>query len=213
MQRERMIEAVSSINDATRRKVFDLVVERGTVPKDEVADALGLPSSTAAFHLDRLVASGLLRKSSVRRTGRSGPGAGRPANLYSVADDEIAIALPPRRYDLMAEVLADAIDSAGVGEEPRMALERVARSRGREAGAAASSFQSLLVETGYRPTADGAATALLNCPFHQLTDRHRDLVCGANHAFLRGAAEASGHDPAEVVLIPEHGRCCVRIEG
>jgi predicted ArsR family transcriptional regulator len=192
--------------------VFELVVDRGTVARDEVAEALGLPGSTAGFHLDRLAASGLLHKTSVRRTGRSGPGAGRPANLYSAAEGEIAVTVPERRYDLMAEVLADAIDSTSVGEEPRMALERVARGRGREVGAAASSFETLLDETGYRPTADGTATVLRNCPFHQLAHRHRDLVCGANHAFLCGAAEATGHDPADVVLAPVTGQCCVRIE-
>jgi predicted ArsR family transcriptional regulator len=208
-ERDRMIDAVSSMGDPTRRRIFDLAVERGTVARDEVAEALGLPLSTAAFHLERLASAGLLGVSAVRRTGRTGPGAGRPAKVYSPAEQEIAVAVPQRRYDLMAQVLADAIESIEVGEEPRQALERVARDAGRVAGAAASSFASLLVDTGYRPTTETGVTMLRNCPFHQLVDRHRDLVCSANLAFLCGAGEAFGEDPEKVRLEPDADRCCV----
>jgi predicted ArsR family transcriptional regulator len=52
---------------------------------------------------------------------------------------------------------------------------------------------------------------LSNCPFHHLVDRHAGVVCAANHAFLCGAAAASGTDPERVLLDPAPGRCCVRI--
>jgi predicted ArsR family transcriptional regulator len=53
------------------------------VSRDEVAAALRIPRPTVVFHLDRLVEQTLLDVTYQRRTGRSGPGAGWPANTPS----------------------------------------------------------------------------------------------------------------------------------
>jgi len=73
------ISAVATLDEPTRRRLYDHVVRQtAAVTRDEAATALGLPRATAAFHLDRLAAEGLLDVVYERRTGRSGPGAGRP---------------------------------------------------------------------------------------------------------------------------------------
>ena len=74
------LSALSSLGDATRRRVYDHVAA-GTEPasRDEVAAAAGIGRTLAAYHLDRLAAEGLLEVTFQRRSGRSGPGAGRPA--------------------------------------------------------------------------------------------------------------------------------------
>ena len=64
------------------------------VSKDEAAAAMGVARSVAAFHLDRLVADGLLTTEFRRLTGRQGPGAGRPAKLYRRAEAR-AVGEPP----------------------------------------------------------------------------------------------------------------------
>ena len=75
---------------------------------------MGLLRHQAKFHLDRLVEAGLLEADYVRLTGRSGPGAGRPAKVYRRADTEIAVSLPGREYALAGELMAEAITrSAG----------------------------------------------------------------------------------------------------
>src|SRR5205085_10775421 len=102
------------------------------VGRSEAAEATGVTRAAAAFHLDRLVADGLLDVEFRRLGGRQGPGAGRPAKLYRRAAVDIAVSLPPRRYNLAASVLAAAVAEAGrSGEAVDEVLVRVARERGR----------------------------------------------------------------------------------
>src|SRR5688500_12278704 len=138
--RDARVSAVAALAEPTRRRLYDHVVgQPQPVTRDEAAAALELPRATAAFHLDRLVEEGLLDIGYERRTGRTGPGAGRPAKLYRRAECSVSVSLPERRYDLAGRLLADAMaDADRSGEQPRAALERRARQRGRELGAAAA---------------------------------------------------------------------------
>jgi predicted ArsR family transcriptional regulator len=172
----------------------------------------GPPRPATAFHLDRLAEAGLLAVEFRRLTGRSGPGAGRPAKLYRRADDEVAVSVPERHYDLAGELLAGAVeDSAGNGEPAREALLRRAREAGRELGRQAGTLEGVVRDHGYVPrTGPVGETVLANCPFHRLAQRHTDVVCNLNLELLRGAAEATG-DPRRIVLDPAPDRCCVAI--
>ncbi|WP_449064801.1 helix-turn-helix domain-containing protein [Planomonospora algeriensis] len=120
------ISAVAALDEPTRRQVYEHVTgEREPVSRDEVAAALGLPRTTAAFHLERLAGQGLLDVVFERRTGRTGPGAGRPAKLYRRPACDIAISLPERHYDLAGLLLADAlVEAEHSGGTPRAALDR-----------------------------------------------------------------------------------------
>src|SRR3954449_8606536 len=71
----------------------------GSITADDVAAAHQLPRNAARTRLERLVEAGLLIPSFERRTGRTGPGAGRPAKTYRVAPELTAIELPQRRYE------------------------------------------------------------------------------------------------------------------
>ena len=104
--------------------------------RDEVATAAGIGRTLAAYHLDRLAAEGLLTVSHERRSGRTGPGAGRPAKLYARADRELSASVPPRDYHLAARLLADAAaaDTAG---DTRRALAGAAERLGHELRASA----------------------------------------------------------------------------
>ena len=77
------VGALSALGDPTRRSAYDYVAAQGRpVGRDEVATALGIGRTLAAYHLDRLAKEGLLSVAYARRSGRTGPGAGRPAKLY-----------------------------------------------------------------------------------------------------------------------------------
>src|SRR5215218_10289940 len=94
--RDESIIGVSSLAEPQRRALYRFVVDRGQpVGKDEAAEALGIARTVAGFHLDRLVADGLLTTEFRRLTGRQGPGAGRPAKLYRRAPGELSVSLPP----------------------------------------------------------------------------------------------------------------------
>ncbi|WP_411720820.1 helix-turn-helix domain-containing protein [Mycetocola sp.] len=78
--RAEQLSAVASISDPIRRALYDFVFRSPTpAGRDEAAAALGIPRGTAAFHLDRLVESGVLETEFHRRSGKAGPGAGPPA--------------------------------------------------------------------------------------------------------------------------------------
>ena len=181
--------------------------------RDEAAQALGLSRRATAFHLDRLAEAGLLAVEFRRLTGRTGPGAGRPATLYRRADDEVAVSVPERHYDLAGEILAGAVeDSARDGEPARDALLRRAREAGRDLGRQAGTLENVVRDHGYVPrSGPGGATVLANCPFHRLAADHRDLVCGMNHAYLSGFLEGLDRDDVTASLEPAPGRCCVAI--
>ena len=126
------VAAVATLDEPTRRRIYDHVRGHAVpVSRDEVADGLGVPRRTAAFHLDRLAEQGLLAVSFARRTGRSGPGAGRPAKLYQRSAREVSVSLPPRHYDLAGRLLAGAVvEAQHSGEPPREVLDRRARDLG-----------------------------------------------------------------------------------
>lgn len=222
----RRMAAVASLNDDSRRRLFDFVAAaEQAVGRDEAAAALGLARSTASFHLDRLVQDGLLVVEFRKLGGKEGPGSGRPAKLYRAVVQEVSASVPQRNYDLAAELLVTAVEeSAADSGSARDALLRAAFSRGRAAGEAAGGrdFADLLAAEGYRPADAGdGALMLLNCPFHRMAQEHTEVICAMNGAFLGGAAAGCGVDPArvEALDIAEQrargaagpAQCCARI--
>jgi predicted ArsR family transcriptional regulator len=218
--RDEGVAAVAALAEPTRRRLYDHVVRQPQpVTRDDAAAALELPRATAAFHLDRLVDEGLLDIGYERRTGRTGPGAGRPAKLYRRAECSVSVSLPERRYDLAGRLLADAMADADVsGEPPRAALERRARQRGRELGAAVSGEPAeqavlrVLEDQGFEPRLEDGVITLANCPFHALAQEHTELVCGMNLRLLDGVLESVPGAGLTARLQPAPGRCCVRME-
>lgn len=107
------LSALAAISDPIRRSLFDFVnASTEAVSRNDAAVALGLPRSTAAFHLDRLVVEGVLETQFKRLSGRTGPGSGRPSKLYRPASDELQVSFPERHYELAGELLASAVEEA-----------------------------------------------------------------------------------------------------
>ena len=106
---------LGALADPTRMSLYEFVAgSTEAVGRDEAAAAVGIARQTAAYHLDRLAADGLVEVDFVRRTGRTGPGAGRPAKLYRPTNRELDITVPPRRYLLAARVFLEAVAAGGV---------------------------------------------------------------------------------------------------
>lgn len=210
------IEAISALDDTTRRRLYDHVAaQAGPVTRDEASDALGLDRSVAAYHLDKLVEQGLLAATFARPAGRTGPGAGRPAKRYERTDMEFLVALPPRDYRLAAELLARAAESDPSGAV-QDALEDAAADYGRELAEESTpasadgvgGLADLLRRHGFEPYDDHTTLRLRNCPFHRLAQHHTELVCAMNLAML-GATAAATSSTLTAVLDPAPGRCCV----
>jgi predicted ArsR family transcriptional regulator len=227
---ERRISGIAALDQPLRRRLYGLLTERrGWISRDDASAALGLPRSVAAFHLDKLVEAGVVDVTFERTTGRTGPGAGRPAKLYRRSDDEVVASIPQRRYDLAGSLLATAVaeaeqTGAPIGECLSAAARAAGRTIGAEAVAATGPLTKrddrrravleVLAQHGYEPvTGKRGEIALANCPFHRLAEQHRSLVCGMNLDFLAGLLEGMGpSDRLDARLQPEPGYCCVRIK-
>jgi predicted ArsR family transcriptional regulator len=224
------VSAIALLDEPTRRRLYELVAaSEAPVGRDQAAQALDISRELAAFHLDRLVAGGLLETEYRRLGERRGPGAGRPAKLYRRAPGEVAVSLPARDYRRAAEILETAIasiDDAGVAT----AIEQAAHAHGQATGTAArasgrlgrratarqerAALVGLLGEGGYEPVVDATTNAirLRNCPYHDLAQRNRDITCGMNLAWADGVVEGLGVTGVDPVLAPEPGSCCVVFE-
>ncbi|MFF4352538.1 helix-turn-helix transcriptional regulator [Streptomyces sp. NPDC001530] len=204
--------ALAVLGDESRRRLFEFVRRaRRPVTREEASAAVGISRKLAAFHLDKLVASGLLQA----RHGGDGPRrVGRAPKVYEPAPRTLTLSLPPRRHELLASLLAEAVTAQRPGESAQEASFRVARARGAALGAGAGpgDVRPFLESLGFEPADDGdGRTVLHNCPFHPVAEEARELVCGMNHAFLCGYLAASEARETIAVLAPRVGVCCVEL--
>ncbi|MET8678232.1 helix-turn-helix domain-containing protein [Streptomyces sp. NPDC004647] len=209
------LSAVAALDEPTRRRLYDHVARQPeAVSRDDAAEALGLARQTAAFHLDRLAEESLLEVRYERRSGRSGPGAGRPAKLYRRSAKQVTVSLPERRYDIAGRLLAQALEeSEATGEPARAALHRKAHELGEQmATDGGAPVLDLLERYGFEPQSDGDAIVLANCPFHTLSREHTETVCGMNLHLLRGLLDGLHDTGLHARLAPTPGHCCVRLE-
>lgn len=207
------LAAVAALDEPTRRRLYEYVVRQPEpVSRDDVAEALGVARPTVAFHLDRLVAEQLLAVGHGRRTGRSGPGAGRPAKLYRRSERHVSVSLPERQYELAGQLLAGAVEEAGeTGQPPRAILGRRAREHGVELAAGAPDVLAPLEEHGFEPRVEGGEVLLGNCPFQRLARTHPRLVCEMNLGLVEGMLSGVGERGLRARLDPQPGFCCVRL--
>jgi len=219
----RRVTTLGALADPVRRALYRFVSDQeGAVSREQAAEGVEVPKHTAKFHLDRLVDEGLLVTEFRRLTGRTGPGAGRPAKLYRRSAREVSVSLPQRRYDLAAEVLADAIERSLDGTPMDEAIVAAAdaaaeravqaapvRPRNRRSGEL-DRVAGALAPFGYEPKVDDALV-LANCPFDRLAADHRDLVCGMNLAFVGSVAHRLGCTGVRAEQVPGEDGCCVRV--
>jgi predicted ArsR family transcriptional regulator len=181
------------------------------VTADEVAAAQKVHRNVARARLERLVEAGLLISSFERRTGRTGPGAGRPAKTYRVAPELSAIEFPERFYERLIGLVAAALPERGRRARLREAGTAFGRELAREArirpakslALAARRVCAALGRLGYQAslaelTADHALVRTATCPLRplvcadaEMTELDRGMWSGLLGAALDGV-EAAG---------------------
>lgn len=181
----------------SRSRVLDLLrAADEPMSVAEIATATNLHPNTARFHLDGLAASGL-----ARRDTEAGGRPGRPRTVYSA---EVAERERGRRsYRLLAEMLTSVV--AGAVSVPAQAaietgaawgrylVERPAPSERVDAADALRRMSAVLADAGFAPEpatdAVEPVVALRQCPFREIAEHHRDVVCSLHLGLMRGALD------------------------
>ena len=218
------VRAVAALDDPQRARLYRAVRDAAApVTREEAARQVGISRKLAAFHLDRLVDAGLLEASYDRPAGAA-VRIGRAPKRYSISDVELEISVPERRYDLVGEILVDALAVPRPDETPTEAVDRVAYERGYQLGAdaranrrlgrlgperATTVLVELLADLGFEPASAAGGIVQRNCPFQRLAQRAPTLVCGMNRGLVEGMLDGLGASRLTAMLGPAEGRCCV----
>lgn len=204
-----------------RRRIVDTLtghdLEEGRgMSAAELAGLLDLHVTTVRFHLDQLVAAGLLTTHVRHRAG-----AGRPAKLYAVDPAAFGEPQSTTAYHVLTELLAATLEQSADGTviTPEQAGMRwmqahldaapddmvPADSPGRWLSKVGRMLD-VLGRWGYVPdvtTSDGGRTAevtLRDCPFIELARTNPAVVCGVHRGLLRGAMDRLGETDTNISL-------------
>jgi predicted ArsR family transcriptional regulator len=166
----------------------------------DIAGRVGLHPNTARFHLDGLVEAGL-----AERATEAGGQPGRPRTVYRARP--AAAAADQRSYRLLAEILTTlvvqhlpkpipaAVEAGrawgGYLTERPAPFERV------DADTAVGRLVGVLAEIGFDPEAEkpdqradppdaAARVRLRHCPFLEVAEHHRDVVCSLHLGLMQG---------------------------
>src|SRR5262245_46296409 len=218
--------AVALLAEPTRQRLYLYLRERQEpVGREEAARHAGVKPRLAAFHLDRMADAGLLEVAYRRLSGRVGPGAGRPAKLYSVSSRSFSVLIPQTRYALAASMMATALSAGGSRPDGAKSLQDVAatvgeslgdevRRQARTKGARKEAVHRKLKQLGYEPQVqESGEWTLRNCIFAELSMSHRELVCGMNVAFVAGLLGGARLLSLHVEKRMAWPACCVRLTG
>jgi len=164
---------VDALTGIAQPELRDVVLfaraQKRAVSADDVARHFGIHRTVARGRLDRLAAAGLLTVGFERRSGRTGPGAGRPTKLYSVPPETVAIEFPERHYDRLVSRLVAALPVAEREEALRAVGEEFAQDLAENAGLGRA--------RDVRTAAERACTALGKLGFQAVvTDASEDQV-------------------------------------
>lgn len=161
-----------------------------------VADELGVHPNTVRFHID-----GLLRAGRVEQVLGDSAGPGRPPVLFRASRRMDPAG--PTNYQLLASILtgyiADDPNAASIaaqlGRSTSEALvTSLPRRRAPSKTRAVKELVEILADLGFEPEpAEGPRTRdirLRHCPFQNLAEQHRDVVCSVHLGLMQGALSA-----------------------
>lgn len=178
----------------------------------QLAALLDLHVTTVRFHLDQLVAGGLLTAEFKR-----GHGVGRPRKVYSVAPGSLDQGSHEHALRILTELLAEAFGDGNVtpaGAGANWARKNIPAHSGPPADTAGAwlgkvaEMIDVLAEWGYTPdlaTSENGRTCridLVKCPFLDLAKSNPAVVCGIHRGLIAGAMEQLGETNTDVSLEP-----------
>lgn len=158
----------------------------------EIARRLRIHPNTVRFHLDALVAQGLVDRTPEEPTGR-----GRPRTVYTPHPGMDRGGR--RQYHLLAKILlgqlATTPDAQAAAETAGHTwggylVEHVPPSHQPDVPEATQRLSSMMTELGFAPEPDGDAAErmrLRHCPFLELAEEYSSTLCLLHLGLMRGA--------------------------
>lgn len=200
-----MERALGALRDFTRRDILlRFYADRKPRSVDDVAQFAGIHRSVAFEHLERLVALGYLEVE--RRRGLPG----KPAKIYRLTAGPVQISHPMRRYDVLAEAMAQSFQR--MGDRGIQAIREAGRAFGAGLGRpGARSIPAALepvIEMGaeYEVAPRGAVTCT-NCLFAEVC-RRAPIICSFHAGLISGLLERSGLEADVEALGPRDPNGC-----
>lgn len=195
----------NAFGDPRRREIYLFVRERGAagVTAAEVAEQFALHPNVARHHLEKLTSGGYLAVEIGPRTGDGrARAAGRPSKRYCAVELDGTLALPLRHDDVLADLLAAALDALGTDEAARLADDvgyaygrslaaRMDPSEGhRSVRAAIAAVADALTAHGFAARAEerGGQLSIVAecCPFGDTATKYPHVVCALDRGMIRG---------------------------
>jgi predicted ArsR family transcriptional regulator len=190
----RDLEVHKALADDTRHRMYRYIGLAGRpVSVREMSRRLALHPNTLRPHLRRLEEAGLVSRE-VRKTAS----VGRPQTLYSIRETE---GEQGRDYRLLAEMLSGLLrgkralqQAQGLARQwgayllaqggPKPGVKLPARRN-------LAILQEAMAKAGFQPrfrreSGTAIEVTLRDCPFRDLADDHRDLVCTLHRGLLEG---------------------------
>ena len=165
-----------------------------------MAERFDLHPNVARHHLEKLSAGGYVTVDVDRVDGVRA--AGRPSKRYRVAEQDTTLLFPPRRDDLLATLLARALDVLPPDQAEAMAEEvgfdygktlaaRMAPSEGhRSVKAALATVAEALTAHGFSSHTESSGASLTivseHCPFGAAAQQYPHVVCAVDRGLIRG---------------------------
>jgi len=191
----------NAFGDPTRREIYLAIRDaEGGATAAEIAERFELHPNVARHHLEKLAAGGYLEVDLGRAEGARV--AGRPSKRYRVTELDHALTFPPRRDDLLATLLARALEvlppeqAAAMGEAVgfdygRAVAARMAPTEGqRSVKAALAAVADALTAHGFAAHAEATGTSMTiiseHCPFGDAAQRYPHVVCAVDRGLIRG---------------------------
>lgn len=200
-----VLKVTSALADATRYSIYEYILkEHKNLTVQDIAARFGIHPNVARLHLTKLEDVSLIG-SCLQKTGKGG----RPGKIYKPAEKAIQLAFPHRDYQLLSDILLEAIGL--FGEDGVKMAEAAAQKAGRRSveekikGAPPSALSkeeriqllgSLTARTGHALKAEETENGLMvqfavyNCPFKELLEEKAAATCRIHKAFLQGVADA-----------------------
>jgi predicted ArsR family transcriptional regulator len=212
-----------ALGDPSRARILETL--RGcTEPQDasQLAQAVGLHVNTVRSHLRVLAKAGVVSVHPEKRRTR-----GRPRLVYEAASEPEATG-DRAGYQLLAEILASELASSGEdsADRARQAGEAwgrflVSRRPPHVPASAAEDIDAvldLLDEAGFdpalEPDATGHTVLMQHCPFGEVADHYRKIVCAVHLGLIQGALDELGASTRadRLVAFVRPGVCAAHLE-